>query len=98
MKKTLELSDQILKTIGRYVQRNLSTWLRDVNLERELELRERTVRVEEELKSQRELMRNGFSHMEHRFEEMGRTNIRWFGVLSFMLALIGTAATIGPFR
>lgn len=36
----------------------------------ELELRERTVRVEEELKHQRELMLEGFKQMERRFEQM----------------------------
>ena len=68
MKNTMELSAQTLETIGQYVQRNLSTWLRNTNLEREIELRERTVRVEEELKAQRELMREGFAQMDKRFE------------------------------
>ena len=68
MENTMELSAQTLETIGQYVQRNLSTWLRNANLEREIELRERTVRVEEELKAQRELMREGFAQMDKRFE------------------------------
>ncbi len=111
MENTMELSAQTLETIGQYVQRNLSTWLRDANLEREIALRERTVRVEEELKAQRELMREGFAHMEKRFEqvdkrfeqvdkrfeEMGRNNTRWFTVLSLMLAILGAAATISQF-
>lgn len=36
----------------------------------EVELRERRVRVEEELKHQRELMREGFARMDERFERM----------------------------
>lgn len=36
----------------------------------ELEIRERIVRVEEELKHQRELMLEGFKQMEKRFEQM----------------------------
>jgi len=36
----------------------------------ELELRERIVRVEEELKHQRELMLEGFKQMEKRFEQV----------------------------
>ncbi len=72
MENTMELSAQTLETIGQYVQRNLSTWLRDANLEREMALRERTVRVEEELKAQRELMREGFAHMEKRFEQVDK--------------------------
>lgn len=36
----------------------------------EIELRERMIRVEEELKHQRELMQQGFAMMDKRFEEM----------------------------
>jgi len=36
----------------------------------EIELRERMVRVEEELKNQRELMKQGFDLMDKRFQEM----------------------------
>ena len=41
-------------------------------LEREMELRERMVRVEEELKRQRELMIEGFRRMDERFEDLIR--------------------------
>jgi len=42
----------------------------NANVRYELDLRERTIRVEEELKHQRELMLTGFSQMEKRFEQM----------------------------
>ncbi|MDO9049698.1 MAG: hypothetical protein Q7U66_18435 [Methylobacter sp.] len=38
----------------------------------ELDLRERTIRVEEELKHQRELMVEGFKQMEKRFEQVDK--------------------------
>lgn len=38
----------------------------------EIELRERMVRVEEELKHQRELMRQGFERMDKRFEQVDK--------------------------
>ena len=38
----------------------------------ELDLRERTIRVEEELKHQRELMLDGFRQMDKRFEQMDK--------------------------
>ncbi|WP_431065089.1 hypothetical protein [Methylotuvimicrobium sp.] len=38
----------------------------------DLELRERTIRVEEELKHQRELMLEGFKQMEKRFEQVDK--------------------------
>ncbi|NOR68090.1 MAG: hypothetical protein GQ532_00060 [Methylomarinum sp.] len=42
----------------------------NANVRYELDLRERTIRVEEELKHQRELMQTGFAQMEKRFEQM----------------------------
>ncbi|MDD5323567.1 MAG: hypothetical protein PHD43_23775 [Methylococcales bacterium] len=44
----------------------------NANVRYELDLRERTIRVEEELKHQRELMFEGFKQMEKRFEQMDK--------------------------
>ncbi len=44
----------------------------NANVRYELELRERTTRVEEELKHQRELMLAGFAQMEKRFEQVDK--------------------------
>ncbi|MBE0437515.1 MAG: hypothetical protein IBX56_17140 [Methylomicrobium sp.] len=44
----------------------------NANVRYELDLRERTVRVEEELKHQRDLMIQGFEAMEKRFEQVER--------------------------
>ncbi len=44
----------------------------NANVRYELDLRERTVRVEEELKHQRELMIQGFEAMEKRFEHVDK--------------------------
>jgi len=44
--------------------------INQVNVRYELEIRERIVRVEEELKHQRELMIEGFSRVDKRFEQM----------------------------
>jgi vacuolar-type H+-ATPase subunit I/STV1 len=44
----------------------------NANVRYELDLRERTVRVEEELKHQRDLMVQGFEAMEKRFEQMDK--------------------------
>ncbi|MFI3195216.1 MAG: hypothetical protein QX195_05275 [Methylococcaceae bacterium] len=50
----------------------------NANVRYELDLRERTIRVEEELRHQRELMTEGFKHMDKRFEQMQmETNIRF---------------------
>jgi DNA repair exonuclease SbcCD ATPase subunit len=44
----------------------------NANVRYELDLRERTIRVEEELKHQRELMLEGFKQMEKRFEQVNK--------------------------
>jgi predicted nucleic acid-binding Zn-ribbon protein len=56
-----------------FIKTNMADWLVEQSLGKpaavyEIELRERMVRVEEELKHQRELMREGFAQMERRFE------------------------------
>lgn len=44
----------------------------NANVRYELDLRERAIRVEEELKHQRELMLTGFAQMEKRFEQVNK--------------------------
>ena len=46
--------------------------VKNSNVRYELDLRERTVRVEEELKHQRELMIEGFRRMDERFEQVDK--------------------------
>jgi hypothetical protein len=58
-----------------FIKANMAVWLAEQSLGKppavyEIELRERMVRVEEELKHQRELMRQGFEQMDKRFEAM----------------------------
>lgn len=60
-----------------YIKRHLGEWLAEQSLGKppavyEIELRERMVRVEEELKHQRALMQQGFSLMEKRFEQIDK--------------------------
>jgi predicted transcriptional regulator len=60
-----------------FIKEHLGEWLIEVSLGKppavyEIELRERMVRVEEELKHQRELMRQGFEQVERRFEQIDK--------------------------
>ena len=68
----MELRSEHLEQIGLYVRGNLGAWFKEANLDRDMELRERTIRVEEELKTQRELMREGFVQMGKRFEQVDK--------------------------
>ena len=60
-----------------FIKAHLGAWLAEQSLGKppvvyEIELRERMVRVEEELKHQRELMRQGFERMDKRFEQVDK--------------------------
>lgn len=60
-----------------YIKAHMSEWLAEQRPCRpltayEIRLLERSVRVEEELKHQRELMREGFETMERRFEQVDK--------------------------
>ena len=72
---SMALKEEELALIGEYVQNHLSEWLpaRLHTLSGSIypiELGERIVRVEEELKNQRELMKQGFDQIDKRFELM----------------------------
>ncbi|MCL7928596.1 hypothetical protein [Halomonas llamarensis] len=60
-----------------YIKAHLGEWLAEQSLGKppavyEIELRERMVRVEDELRHQRELMQQGFQLMEKRFEQVDK--------------------------
>ncbi len=68
----MPLTKEILDELQAFVEDNFSEWVAKKSLGKppvvyEIELRERMVRVEEELKHQRELMQQGFALMEERF-------------------------------
>lgn len=71
----MALKEEELELIGEYVQSHLSEWLTAqphtlTGSIYPVELGERIVRVEEELKNQRELMRQGFDQIDKRLELM----------------------------
>lgn len=76
MSSRMELSREHLEQIGGYVKEQLPAWLRELSpaepVRTDPQLLERIVRVEEELKSQRELMKQGFDQMEKRFEHVDK--------------------------
>jgi len=73
----MALAQEDLKQIGEYVKRHIGDWIAEQSLGKppvvyEIELRERMVRVEEELKHQREPMRQGFEQVDKRFEQIDK--------------------------
>ena len=73
-----------------YIQSNLGKWLAEQSLAQppmvyEIELRERMIRLEEELKHQRELMLEGFKRMDQRFGAMqAQMNMRFEAIQTLM--------------
>ena len=76
MSTSMELSQENLESIGEYVRRNLRSWTDESVLsayaQRDIELRERMLRVEEELKNQGEIIRTGFARADERFEDLNK--------------------------
>ena len=69
----MALKQEELEIIGEYVQSHLTEWLPEQistppTFNIPLELTERMIRVEEELKNQRELMKQGFDQIDKRIE------------------------------
>jgi len=65
-----EDKEEILELIEQAI--NARPEVKNSNVRYELDLRERTVRVEEELKHQRELMIEGFRRMDERFVQIDK--------------------------
>ncbi|MEA2060297.1 MAG: hypothetical protein U9P10_07295 [Thermodesulfobacteriota bacterium] len=73
----MPLAQENFEAIGKYVRQHMGQWLGEQSLAQppqvyEIELRERMVRVEEELKNQRELMKLGFDQMSKRFDQVDK--------------------------
>jgi len=72
----MQLGPEQLEAIGSYVRSHLKEWISDTGenigrrSERELDLIERTIRVEESLKNLQEQVKTGFEYMEKRFEQV----------------------------
>jgi hypothetical protein len=85
----VELGERELKKIGEYVKAHLPEWMGELRRDRDLELTERIVRVEEEVKNLREVMEARFEVIDKRF-----THMQWTMGLGFTLL----AALMGVFN
>jgi len=67
----MSLAEEDIELINHIVKQAINDRpeLKNANVRYELDLRERTIRVEEELKHQRELMIEGFKQMEKHFKQ-----------------------------
>ncbi len=68
----MPLANEDIEQIRRLIREEVEARIPAGMVRYDLELRERMVRVEEELKHQRELMEQGFHLMEKRFEQVDK--------------------------
>ena len=100
---------QIEEHIENHIKSNIGSWMGDISLTKssyfnEIELIERMVRVEEELKNQRELMLMGFEQMNKRFEQVDKrfedVNSKFKMMFAFMtlgFTILATMMTVFKF-
>jgi len=95
----MALEQEAIAEIEAIVHRTLEEWQKSAGfsgVRYELELRERTVRLEEELKHQRELMLEGFTRMDRRFEQIDkRIDSLTRRIDRFMIWSFATTLTVG---
>jgi len=65
---TMALNEQDYQAVEQFIKSRFPVWLKEFSFYDNESLKERMVRVEEELRHQRELMLQGFAMMEKRFE------------------------------
>jgi hypothetical protein len=66
----MTIGPEELQKIGDYVRLHLAEWMGNVHNERGMGLMERSIRIEEELKAQRQVMETRFEAMDKRFEAL----------------------------
>ena len=75
----MELGNRELEKIGEYVKSHLEEWMQPIRAQRELNLIERVIRVEEELKNLREQETTQFNAIDKRFEDQQHYMEKRFG-------------------
>ena len=73
----MAVTQKDLSQISDYIKGQFAEWMesippRQFKRDYEFELHERMIRVEEELKNQRELMKQGFEQVDKRFEQVDK--------------------------
>ena len=73
----MAVTQKDLSQISDYIKGQFAEWMesippRQFKRDYEFELHERMIRVEEELKTQRELMKQGFEQVDKRFEQVDK--------------------------
>ena len=71
----MTLTKELVGAIEHYIGEHIQEWMNQFGgrtSEREIEIRERIVRVEESLERQSALMRQGFEQIDKRFEQVDR--------------------------
>ena len=98
----MELSSEQKDYIGSYIRDNLKLWIGESGAnqlinEREMEIRERIIRVEESLDKHIALTRQGFEQVDKRFESIDSRFNRLTGLISLGFLVITVLITVFQF-
>ena len=99
MGTAMELTKEQLEQIGSYIESNFDRFSAKSNIVQlrpyDIQLIERMTRIEEELRSQRELMQLGFNQMDKRFESMQKQSDTRFDDMNKKFTMITWMMTAG---
>ncbi|HQO23468.1 MAG TPA: hypothetical protein PLM72_10340 [Spirochaetota bacterium] len=99
MGTAMELTKEQLEQIGSYIESNFDRFSAKSNIVQlrpyDIQLIERMTRIEEELRSQRELMQLGFNQMDKRFESMQKQSDTRFDDMNKKFNMITWMMTAG---
>ena len=95
----MALQKKDFEKLGSYVKDHILEWIEESSHDRisysyDKDLYERVVRVEEELKHQRELMKQGFEMMDKRFEDIRSDMNKRFTLITWFIGLGFTFVSI----
>ena len=99
MSTAMEFTKEQLEQIGSYIESNFDRFGAKSNVVQlrpyDIQLIERMTRIEEELRSQRELMQLGFNQMDKRFESMQKQSDTRFDDMNKKFNMITWMMTAG---
>ncbi len=99
MSTAMEFTKEQLEQIGSYIESNFDRFSAKSNIVQlrpyDIQLIERMTRIEEELRSQRELMQLGFNQMDKRFESMQKQSDTRFDDMNKKFNMITWMMTAG---
>ncbi len=98
MELSSEQKDFFGNFISGYIRENLKVWITEsasrlLNVEKEMDIRERIIRVEESLDKHIALTKQGFEQMDKRFEQVDKRFNQMFAYFTTGIVILGLMIT-----